>query len=130
MVLKRRRHQEQAWGLGSQRNAREIASAGEIAPVQVPFDAHPVIQGLKRKVDVLIRLDFNDREPPVAIDGQQVDHAAVAAGELKMLALIIKILSFLNLLFSDLLLIIRENQGCGNSSDLLVSYVQRQHGHW
>ena len=86
MVLQSRGYQEQAGGLRSQQDAREIPSAGEISPIQVPFDAHPVIEGLKRQVNVLICLDFNDCEPPVAIHRQQVDHAAVAAGELGNLA--------------------------------------------
>ena len=57
----------------------------DLAAIQMPFDAHPVIQRLQRQVNVLIHLEFDHRQPPVTIDGQQVDDSAVAPRELRHL---------------------------------------------
>ena len=42
-------------------------------------DARPVIYGLQRQVNVLVHLELDYRQPPVPIDGQQIDDAPVAA---------------------------------------------------
>ena len=51
----------------------------------MPADPHPVIQGLQREVDVLVHLEFDHREPAVAVNGKQIDDSSVAAGELRYL---------------------------------------------
>ena len=52
MEIERGGDQQQARRVGTQRNAGKISAAFELAPFQVPLHAHPVIQGLKRQVDV------------------------------------------------------------------------------
>ena len=63
-----------------------MTAFGDLAAVQVPFDAHPVIQRLQRQVNVLIHLEFDHRQSPVTVHRQQVDDATVAAGELRHLS--------------------------------------------
>src|SRR6185503_8062177 len=60
----------------------EMTTFGDLAPIQMPFDAHPVIQSLQRKVDVLIDLEFDNRQPAVTVNSEQIDDSAIAAREL------------------------------------------------
>ena len=85
MELQRRRHQQQARSFRQQRKSREMTTFGDLAAIQMPFDPHPIIQGLQRKVDVLVHLELDHRQPAVPVNGQQIDDSTVAARELRYL---------------------------------------------
>ena len=86
MEIERGRDQQQARRVGTQRNTGEISAAFELAPFQVPFDAHPVIQGLQRQMNVLAGFNFDDHQPAVVVRGENIQNAASAGRELRGLA--------------------------------------------
>src|SRR5689334_985950 len=86
MKLKRRSNQEQARGSSDQGNPRKVAALRELAALKVPFDPHPIIETLKRKLNVLACLDLDDRQTPGVVDGQKIDNSARSCGELRGLA--------------------------------------------
>jgi hypothetical protein len=55
----------------------EISEFLELSACVVPFDSGPIIQALQRKMDVLIRFQFNDRELMVARRGEDVEHGSI-----------------------------------------------------
>jgi hypothetical protein len=67
--------------MGQQRHFRKVAFSSELIVAGVPFDTHPVVEGLKGEVGIFGGLEFENREAPVAAGGEQVNHATVAAGE-------------------------------------------------
>ena len=81
MEFERGRYQKQARGLGPQGDSGKIAVGRELIAVEVPFDAQPVIEGLQGKLQVGGGFQFQDGQAAGALDGQQVEDAAVAAGE-------------------------------------------------
>ena len=86
MEIERGRDQQQARRVGAQRNTGEVSAAFKLAPFQVPFDAHPVIQGLQRQMDVLAGLYLDDHQAAVVVDGENIQNAARARRELRGLA--------------------------------------------
>ena len=57
-----------------------IARAG-LAVVVQRTDANPVVQRLQGQMQVFVGLEFDNRQPSVAVEREQVEHAAVADGE-------------------------------------------------
>src|SRR5207247_3559116 len=53
--------------------ACKIAFLCKIAGFSMPFDRDPIIQGLKWKIRIRCRLDFNNDEPPSSCDREQID---------------------------------------------------------
>ena len=43
--------------------------------------ANPIVESLQGQVQIFVGLEFDDRETAVAIEGEQVEHAAIAGGE-------------------------------------------------
>ena len=87
MKVQRRSHQQQPRRIGAQFQSRKITAPRELATLQMPLHPHPVIQRLKRKMDVLGRFHLDDRQPSGAIRGENVQHAALPAGEFRHLAI-------------------------------------------
>jgi hypothetical protein len=81
MKLERGRDQQQARWIGTQRNPREVSAALELAAFQVPFDAHPVIQSLKRQMNVFTGFNLDDDQAAIVIGGENVQNAANAGSE-------------------------------------------------
>src|SRR2546425_12761641 len=65
---------------GQKLNPRKIAVASEVALGVMAADPQPIFGGLERQVDVLVRLQLNDREPAGARNPEDVDDAGAAAG--------------------------------------------------
>ena len=86
MELERWRHQKQTRRVGTQGKAREVTTTFKLAGFEVPFDAHPVIQGLERQMYVLAGLHLDDHQPPVVIQCEQIQNAARTRRELRGLA--------------------------------------------
>jgi hypothetical protein len=86
MEIERGRDQQHARGVGSQRDAGEISAAFEVAPLQVPLYAHPVIQGLERQMDVFTGFNLDDDQAAIVVDCEDVGNAARAGGEVRGLA--------------------------------------------
>ena len=61
--------------------AGEVAVGGELVAFGVPGDAHPIVEGLEREMDVFGGFDFEDDEAAGAFNRKQVSDAAVDAGE-------------------------------------------------
>ena len=59
----------------------EIVFLFEVVLGGVVGDAHPVIEGLEREVDVFFGFDFDDGEAGLVIDGEDVGDVAVYAGD-------------------------------------------------
>ena len=78
MEFERRRHQQQPRRLGAQLDAGKITVRGELAAVQMPFDADPIIQRLQRQVQIGRRLQLDHRQPAGAVHRQQIHDAALA----------------------------------------------------
>ena len=79
-------------GSGRNFDARKVAVASEgrerrggsgdgLAVGVEGAHAHPVVEGLQRKVQVLVGFQFQDHEARVAVEREQVEHTAIAAGE-------------------------------------------------
>src|SRR5260370_7475991 len=51
------------------------------------MNAQPIIRSLQGQVDVLIHFQFDDREPPGASDGKQIENAMFAPGVCKNLGI-------------------------------------------
>lgn len=47
----------------------------------MPLNARPIIETLQRKVNIFISLEFNDREPSVAGQGEDIEHGAIGSGK-------------------------------------------------
>ena len=43
--------------------------------------ANPVVERLQRQVKVFAGLQFQNHQPAIAVEGEQVEHAAIAGGE-------------------------------------------------
>ena len=69
-----------------QREAGEIAVLVELGAVDVPLDAHPVVEGLERKVDVLGGFQFEHRQAAGSVGCEEIKHAAIHRGEGRDLA--------------------------------------------
>ena len=83
MVLDRRRHQDQPGCKLCEADSWKIAARGEFPAVKVPFHAHPIIESLKRQMNVLIGFQLDHSEPSIAVDADQIDDAALAGRELR-----------------------------------------------
>ena len=85
MVVERRSHEQQPWGIVSELDSREITPSSEFATIEVPFDPHPIIQRLEWQMDVLAGFYLDDHQPAVSIHGQQIDHAPFTRRKLRYL---------------------------------------------
>jgi len=59
----------------------EVSEFLELLPVLQPLDAQPVVQPLEWKVDFLMNLQLDHREPPSARRGQDIDDPAIGSRE-------------------------------------------------
>src|SRR5271169_3400341 len=59
----------------------EVALSNEAAVLLVPAHTSPVVETLKWEMDVLIGLEFEDREATVEGAGKDIDHGAVGGSE-------------------------------------------------
>src|SRR5579863_3091152 len=87
MVLEGGRDEKEPRGDLRERDPLKIAPRGELLAIEVPLHAHPIIKRLQGQMDVLIGFYFDDGEPAVAIDAQQIDDAALAGGKLRDLSI-------------------------------------------
>ena len=86
-------NQEEARVGGAEADAGEVAVTLELAEAAVlaglgvgvlgvvKADADPVVETLEGELGVFVGFDFEDGEATVVVDGEQVEHAAVAGGE-------------------------------------------------
>src|SRR5580658_4765688 len=42
--------------------------------------ANPVVETLQREVEIVLRLEFQHRKPPVSSNSEEIKHAAIASG--------------------------------------------------
>ncbi len=61
-----------------QGNAWKIAIASDLSALQLPANTQPVIRGLKRQVNVLGGLQFNDRQSSQSRNGEEVENTVFA----------------------------------------------------
>lgn len=59
----------------------------EVILGRVVSDAHPIIEGLERQVDILFGLEFKDGEAGGVVDGEDVGDVAIDAGDRRYLAI-------------------------------------------
>src|SRR5262249_2862237 len=67
--------QETRW-VTTKSHVRKISLTLKIACLQMAIHAHPVVQRLKWQLQVAGCLQFDDREPSMAVDPKQIDHIA------------------------------------------------------
>src|SRR5581483_8085695 len=86
MKFERGRHQQEARRLVPKGDSRKVSVNPEFAAVEVPFDPDPVVERLHGEVQVGRGLQLDYDQPSGAIDGKQVEYAALAGGEGRDLA--------------------------------------------
>src|SRR5713226_3137159 len=79
MESQRRRDEINKWRSLLQGDSWEIAIASDLSALQLPANAQPVIRSLKRQVNVLAGLQFNDRQLSQSRHGEEVENAVFAA---------------------------------------------------
>jgi hypothetical protein len=71
------------------RKGRDLIAGKELlnlASVQVPSNAHPIIQSLQRQLDVRGSFQFQHGEPAVSRQGKKVDNVPIACRKGKHLS--------------------------------------------
>ena len=92
MDAQRRCCQKQAWRQGRnfcsgkvafafERRERPVAAGGALAIGIEGADADPVVESLQWEMQVFVGFEFDDDEAAVAIEGEQIEHAAIAGRE-------------------------------------------------
>lgn len=69
-----RRHEKKQRRFGANFYARKIAVARDVVLLLVPANAQPVIRGLQHQMNIFIRFQFQNCQPPVARHAKQVNH--------------------------------------------------------
>src|SRR6266446_515405 len=85
MKLESRRHKQESGRLTAQRNTREVTMLAEFPAVQMPANAHPIIQTLKRQMEVGEGLQLDNGQPARVLHRHQIDDAALASGKRRQL---------------------------------------------
>src|ERR1019366_1610567 len=81
MHAQRRRHQHQKRLFRGDFAAREISELRKLSTALVPGHSRPVIHSLQRQVDVLVRLEFDHGQAPVASCRENVNHCPTSRRE-------------------------------------------------
>src|ERR1700690_3797757 len=81
MYAQRGRDQKEQRLLGRELAAREIPELGKLSAALVPGYTRPVIHTLQGEVDILVGLEFDDGQTPLASLRQNVDHRSIGCGK-------------------------------------------------
>ena len=73
-------------GAGGYNTAEVIALGRELAAIQVPFNANPIVQGLHRELQIGGGFELDDSEAAGMVHREQIENAALATGEGRHLA--------------------------------------------
>ena len=60
---------------------RTIAAGDALAICVEGADAYPVVECLQRQMQIFVGFEFDDDEAAIAIEGEQIEHAAIAGRE-------------------------------------------------
>src|SRR3954471_6856074 len=63
----------------------KIGEVLKLAALMVPLDARPIVESLKRQMNVLVGFELENRKPAALSDGENVDHCTVRGGECRHL---------------------------------------------
>ena len=86
MKLERGRDQQEAWRVLSQIDPWKVAPGAEFATFDMPADAHPVVEGLQRQMEIGGCLQLDHRQPARTVRCKQIEEVPVSRGESGYLA--------------------------------------------
>jgi len=73
--------EKQARRRAVQFDSLKITTSVALRAIDMPLDAHPVVEGLRRQMDVLRSFQFDHRKAAGAVDREQVKHPAIDGGK-------------------------------------------------